>query len=449
MFDALVHALKSLIKRILPPGILPSYHKILAVLAAAWYGSPSRKMIVIGVTGTKGKTTTVHMLADILRETGAKVGFTTGVAFRVADQVWPNMLKMTMPGRFMLQRLLRQMVDAGCRYAIVETTSEGISQHRHAGISYDVVAMTNMSPEHIESHGSYEQYRAAKGKLFASLVTRGEKRIQGKDIPTVKVLNADDHERGFFEQFFSDHTWYFGMQQFSSDAHLVIAKNVTINGQGSEFDVDGHHICLPRIGRFNAMNALAAIATARALDIPWEAIIRTLAHAHLPEGRLEEVPIGKDFRVFVDYAHEPSSLTAAYEAIRLLKPQRLIAVLGSQGGGRDRAKRAELGRIAAEHADIVIVTNEDPYDESPESIIQGVAEGALASITKKVTEGENLFLITDRREAIHKALELAGPGDIVFISGKGGEKVMAIVGGRLVPWEDREVVTSYFVDKSK
>lgn len=448
MFIGSVYALKNLLRRIVPPGFIPSYHRLLATTAAWWYGMPSSRMIVIGVTGTKGKTTTVHLLADILRASGAKVGFTTGVMFRIGEQTWPNVMKMTMPGRFALQRMLRRMADAGCRYAIIETTSEGISQSRHIGIRYDTVVMTNMSPEHIESHGSYAAYRAAKGRLFATLLTRPPKHIADQDIPTVKVLNVDDEEYTFFGQYHADYMYTYGLTTTASQdtTYHLRATDVELTPTGSSFSVQGHPITLSVIGRPNVMNALAALTAARALGISWEYITTALASARLPEGRFEEVPTNKNFKVFVDYAHEPASLAAAYETVKLLHPRRLIAVLGSQGGGRDRAKRPELGHIAATHADLVIVTNEDPYDESPEQIIRDVADGARRS-PRRLVEGESLLLVVDREAAIREAIRRAGDGDIIMITGKGGERVMAVAGGRLLPWDDREIVKKVLVEK--
>lgn len=442
MFAVFVHEIKELVKRVIPLPWLLSYHYALAGLAARRFGYPSRRMIVIGVTGTKGKTTIVHLIAHILRHQGYKVGYTSGLEFSWHDSAAPNMTKMTMPGPFIIQKMLRRMADSGCRYAVIETTSEGISQHRQIGIDYDVAVLSNLTPEHIESHGSFETYRETKGKLFAALAGSYRKAIDAVRIPKISVLNGDDDSLQFFKKYFSEKTIIYGVgNSFPAADEVLRAEQVVLGQLQCRFTVRSVAMTVPFIGAHNVRNALAAVATCFALGVPLNNIQDALQHARLPAGRLEEIATGKGFRVFVDYAHEPASLTAAYEALHLLHPRRIIAVLGAQGGGRDKAKRPVMGALAKQYADIVIITNEDPYDESPLRIIEDVAQGAVRG--GKLTEGNTLLKIIDRREAIYRALSLASPGDIVLISGKGGERLMALAGGKLVPWSDGEVVRGY------
>lgn len=436
---SIIYNVKGLLRAFLPEQIFLIYHRMLAAFGALVYRQPSRKMIVIGVTGTKGKTSVVYLLSDILRLAGEKVGFISGTSFRVANESWPNLLKMTMPGRFKLQKLLRQMVDAGCTYAIVETTSEGIRQHRHRGIEYDIAVLTNLSPEHIESHGSFEKYREAKGKLFASLGGSYHKSLNGKEIPKIKILNRDDEHYNYFTNFFSDSTYFFSTDSSKDDKDVFIAKNIILHGNKSEFVVRETEFTIPLIGKHNVQNALTAIATCNAMGVSLDTIKEALQKTHPAPGRLEEINNSKGFRVFVDYAHEPASLRAAYESVKLLQPRRLISVLGSQGGGRDKSKRPVMGGLAAEYADIVIITNEDPYDEPPQNIIDDVVKGVVMLKSNKFTEGTNLYKIIDRREAITKAISLAQKEDVVFISGKGGEKIMVVKGGKHIPWDDAEI----------
>ncbi len=442
MFDAFRYSLKNLVKKILPPGILPSYHRVLAVLAAAWYGFPSKKMIIIGVTGTKGKTTVVHLIAHILRCHRSKVGYTSGLEFSWHDGSLPNLTKMTMPGPFILQRMMSKMVQSGCAYAVIETTSEGIVQSRHLGIDYDIVALTNLSPEHIESHGSFEAYRAAKGKLLASLATRKKK----SSFPfSVKVLNRDDDSYEFFSQFYSDRTVAVSRDSTRRGTEdMLVAEHVAVTARQISFSISGRQFTLPFTGAHNVSNALIAIAATSVLGMSLSEVSSALASSRLPDGRFQMIHSPRGFTVVVDYAHEPASLRASYEAVRLFKPKRIFAVFGCTGGGRDTWRRPVMGALAAEYADVVIITTDDPYDDRPESIIAEVAAGVRTYGKKKFTEGENLFLITGRRGAIRKALSEARAGDLVMITGKGGEKVMAVRGGKLIPWDDSEIVREAF-----
>lgn len=411
---------------------------ILAHLGAEIYGFPSRKMIVIGVTGTKGKSTTAYLIAKALEAEGHKVGLTTTVMFKIADREWTNDLKQTMPGRFRLQKMLRQMVRAGCTYAVIETSSEGIAQHRHVGIEYDVAIFTNLSPEHIESHGSYEKYRAAKLQLFKELAFGYKKVINGRPVKKIIVANADDKEGPLFLAPLADEKWGYGVhgkwQQVPEDIEVVVGEQSRAGEQGSEFHVNHVLFKLSLLGEFNICNALAAIAVGLSQRIELGHMKYALEQVHGLPGRMEEIKNGKGFRVFVDYAHEPASLEAVYKTIASFSPKKIIAVLGSQGGGRDRAKRPILGSLAGEYADHVIVTNEDPYDEDPQTIIDEVAEGAEKVGKAKVEK------ILDRKDALHKVVTLAQPGDIVIVTGKGGETKMALKNGKLIDWSDAEII---------
>ncbi|MEI6511168.1 MAG: UDP-N-acetylmuramyl-tripeptide synthetase [Candidatus Uhrbacteria bacterium] len=424
--------MKTLIKKIVPSSALSAYHLVLAHAAAFWYGHPSEKLVVIGVTGTNGKSTTTEYVGRILEHAGHKVGWTGTTSFKVASREWTNDRKMTMLGRFATQKLLADMVAAGCEYAVIETSSQGIAQSRHVGINYDVAVFTNLTPEHIESHGGFDNYRHAKGRLFAALSLGRRKGSQKK----VSVVNVDDEHADYFLSFPADEKIGFGLSSGRTDSD-VFATDVALSSTGTTFSVDRETFSISPIGRFNLMNALAAIAACRAVGLSWEKIKAGVASLRPVPGRLESIVAGQPFSVIVDYAPEPAALAALYDALELIEHRRIIHVLGSTGGGRDVARRRILGEMAAKRDGVVIVTNEDPYDDEPMGIVREVAEGAeKAERAKK--QGKDLFLILDRQEAIDKAVELAEPGDLVLLTGKGCEPVMAVAGGRKIPWDDRD-----------
>lgn len=428
--------MKEALRKMVPAPALEAYHYLLARAAAFAYGHPSERLVVVGVTGTNGKSTTTEFIGRMLEHAGHRVGWTGTASFKVADREWANDKKMTMLGRFQTQRLLRDMVRAGCTHAIVETSSQGIAQHRHVGIHFDVAVFTNLTPEHIESHGGFENYKRAKGTLFASL-SKGKRKTDGngRTVEKASIINVDDEHAPYFLSFPADKTYGYGIDSSLGEAEVIpiVATNLSLSASGSSFEIEMRPFFVSPIGKFNVYNGLAAIATCRALGLSWDEIRDAAAHLRPVPGRLEPIDEGQPFAVIVDYAYEPAALAAAYDALGLLARDRVIHVLGSAGGGRDAARRAELGRMAAERDDVVIVTNEDPYDDDPMEIIEEVARGARGG----KREGVDLFLVLDRQEAIDKAMSLARSGDLVLITGKGCEPVMAVARGGKIPWDDR------------
>ena len=392
--------MKDLIKKFIPPFLISWYHFGLAFLGALFYQLPSKKIKVIGVTGTNGKSTVVEMISKILEEAGYQVASLSSIKFKIGEREWQNTLKMTMPGRFKLQRFLRQAVNSKCDFAVLEITSEGIKQYRHKFIDFTAAVLTNLSPEHIEAHGSFEKYRKAKGKLFQAT-------------KNIHVINIDDENREYFLQFPAEKKITYGLNHGD-----INNKNLKLN--------------LKLIGDFNIYNALAAISVGVPQGIDLEICKRALEEIRGIPGRMEEV-ISMPFKVFVDYAFTPNALEKVYQ---ILKPEnsRMICVLGACGGGRDKWKRPVLGKLAAKYCQEVIVTNEDPYDEGPIEIINQVAAGAREMAIK----------ILDRREAIRKSLELAKPNDMVVITGKGCEPWICVKRGKKISWDDREVVREEF-----
>ncbi len=392
--------MKELIKKFIPLFLLNWYHLSLAFLGAVLYRFPSKDLKVIGVTGTNGKTTVVNFITEILQAAGFKVAALSGIKFKVGEKEWENTLKMTMPGRFKIQKFLRQASDSGCRYAILEVTSEGILQHRHRFINFEAAVFTNLSPEHIERHGGFENYKAAKGKLFESA-------------KNIHVINIDDSQADFFLGFSSKKKYTYGLRQ----------------GEVNNEDIK---VSLELLGEFNIYNALAAICVGLSQGVNLEICKIAVEKVKGMPGRMELV-IQEPFKVVVDYAFTPNALEKVYET---LKPEKgkMICVLGACGGGRDKWKRPVLGEIAGKHCDKIIVTNEDPYDEDPADII-----GQVASGTKDRAER-----IADRRKAIRRSLELSKPGDAIVITGKGCEPWIIEAHGRKIPWDDRRVVREEF-----
>lgn len=392
-------------------------------------------MIVIGVTGTSGKSTTCYLLARMFDELGIPVGMASTILFKVKEKEWLNDQKMTMVGRFQLQGLLAKMARAKCRYAIVETTSEGIKQHRHQGIHYDIGVFTNLYQEHIESHGSFENYQAAKQKLFKKIEQDPVKVIGIDAVSKAIVVNGEDAHAEDFLDYDIPAKYVFSAHDVR-DAHaadiFLEARDVRADGKGIQFSVDGETFSMPILGGHNVYNALAAICVGLSQGFSLSDMARALSSVGGIPGRLERIDEGQSFTVIVDYAFEPRAMENLYETVRAIPHKRIIHVLGGTGGGRDRDRRPKIGAIAGEHADEVIVTNEDPYDEDPIDIIRDVASGAESRGKARVE------MILDRGEAIQKAILLAQPEDIVLITGKGSEQAIAVQNGKLIPWDDRE-----------
>ncbi len=430
-------------KRVIPEPLYrllrPVYHFLLAFWGAFIYGFPSRKMTVIGVTGTKGKTTTCYLIAQLLELSGLKTGMATTVLFKIGEKEWVNETKQTMPGRFQLQKLLSQMAKAGCLYAVVETSSEGILQYRHQFIDYDVAVFTNLSPEHIERHGSFENYRDAKMKLFKKVAKKED---------GIGIYNLDDENVAYFLKPAISRQYVYSLKMPDTDGRI---KNLysfsdfkpAAKGRGIKFLFNNEKMEMPLIGEFNAYNAAAAISVVISQSVPISKIKDALTKIKPPAGRFEVINKGQNFTVVIDYAHEPMSLEAAYKAVIKSKiknkDSRLICLLGAQGGGRDKRKRPEMGKIAAQYCDKIILTNEDPYDEPPENIIEDIAAGVLQNQKSKF-KIKNLFKITDRRKAIRSTLSLAKKNDVVILTGKGGEVWMCLENGEKIPWDEKEIV---------
>ena len=421
----------STLRRHIPLSVFEAYHFFLARLAAFVYRYPSEDLIVIGVTGTNGKTTTSYLIAKALEASGQKVGCTTTAILKIGEKEWLNDTKMTMPGRFFLQRMLRKMVNQGCAYAVIETSSQGLIQSRHIGIAYDVAVFTNLTPEHIEAHGGFEAYKEAKGRLFSYLASLPPKKCRGKRIEKAVVLNADSE----FATFYGQKGKPVSIEWYSQQGRKgLIPDECHLTEKGTDLVVDGAYGCLQLPGSYNVDNALAALTVAKHFGVSVGGALANLCAIKFVPGRFERVELGQPFQVIIDYAPEPESLKQMYGALKLSRRARLIHVLGSCGGGRDVARRPILGQMAAHEADVVIVTNEDPYDDDPNTIMEQVARGAREA--GKI-DGKNLFIIEDRAEAIKRAVSLAESNDTVLMTGKGSELWMCVANGKKLPWSER------------
>jgi UDP-N-acetylmuramoyl-L-alanyl-D-glutamate--2,6-diaminopimelate ligase len=376
------------------------YHYLLALAGAVIYRFPSRQLYIVGVTGTKGKTSVTEMVNTIWEEAGYKTALSSTLRFKLAGDSERNVRKMSMPGRFFLQHFLRQAVQAGCTHAVIEMTSEGAKQFRHKFIALDALIFTNLAPEHIESHGSYEKYREAKLSIARALE-------QSSKPNKVIIANGDDKE-----------------------APKFLAINVPNKISYNLAQAEPYMRQLP--GDFNTYNWLAAISLAKHIGIDESTIRRAVSKFGGIRGRMESV-IKEPFEVVVDYAHTPESLTQAYQA---LGNKKKICVLGSCGGGRDQWKRPIFGEIAAKHCDQIILTNEDPYDEDPQKIINDIAYG--------IKESKKYEAVLDRREAIRQAMRQAKPGEVIIITGKGTDPYIMGPKGSKLPWDDATVVREEF-----
>ncbi|MDD5164330.1 MAG: UDP-N-acetylmuramoyl-L-alanyl-D-glutamate--2,6-diaminopimelate ligase [Patescibacteria group bacterium] len=438
--------LKSILKKIIPKKLFIFYYQSLALLAAFFYNQPSQKMIVIGITGTAGKSTVVNLVGRILEKAGYQCGWATTFNFKVGPKEWINKTKMTMLGRFALQKMLKQMLAAGSKYAIIETSSEGIIQSRHLGINYDVAVFTNLSPEHIESHGGFDKYRQAKQKLFYNL-TKKHKRINGRTIKKVIVANLDDENAEHFLKFPADEKYGYTIKNLESriknleGLKVVKAENICLDSNNSKFQILNSKFIINLAGEFNVYNSLAAICVALSQGVSLEICQKALEEIELMPGRMEKI-ITHPFEVIVDYAHTPESLEQVYKTLQNSKFQipnsKLICVLGAAGGGRDKWKRPKLGELAEKYCDHIIITNEDPYNENPEKIIDEIISGI------KNKNQDKILKIIDRREAIRKALSLAKEKDVVVITGKGCEQCIMGQNNTRFFWDDREVAKEEF-----
>jgi len=437
------------------PTVFSAYHFLWAWLGALRHKNPSEKIFVIGITGTKGKTTTVELLNAILEAAGKQTAILSSLRMKIAGESQKNPTGNSMLGRGAIQKFLRGARRAGCNYALIEVTSQGVIQHRHRFINWNIGVLTNLHPEHIESHGSYEKYRAAKLDFLKYALKKGGKIF----------LNRDDKEFVFFTGELARSTkenpaGQEGMIEYSRTdeklgEHISRAERMRdradTGGGGEETASTAPQFLLRN---FNQENIAVAVAIAKELGIPDRTIEEALANFAGVPGRMEFVTEGP-YTTIVDYAHTPDSLEAAYQAAReqLIAGDeetntpggQLICVLGAAGGGRDTWKRSEFGKIAAHYCDEIILTDEDSYDEKPQAIIDAIATG-VASVPHPRPE---FSVILDRREALAHAIDGMEEGDIVIATGKGSEDWIHLAHGKKMAWNEKAIVQELLVGKKR
>jgi UDP-N-acetylmuramoyl-L-alanyl-D-glutamate--2,6-diaminopimelate ligase len=412
----------------LPPGAawlrVPDTRAGLAELAAAVQGRPARRLLVAGVTGTEGKTTTTHMAAHVLEHAGLPAGYLSTVAHRAAGPDRPNASGMTTMGAPQVQEWLARMVADGARAAVVEATSHALDQDRVGACEFDVAAFTNVFSDHLDYHGSLEAYRQAKARLIDLCAGAAS-----KGIPKTAVLNRDDASYEALAARPIERRLSYGIESAAD----VRATGVEPAGTGTAFRVHVGGVSVPvrlrMAGRFNVSNALCAAASCLALGLTLDQVAAGLSDFSGVRGRLEPVDLGQPFRVYVDFADSPLSLDNMLSAMRAGTEGRLMVVFGATG--RSDHGREGMGRAAAQHADFFVITTDDPVGEDPAELARCVEAG----ITGR-ERGRDYEVVLDRREAIRRALAAAGPGDVVVLAGKGHEQTMLLAGGP-VAWDDR------------
>jgi UDP-N-acetylmuramyl-tripeptide synthetase len=429
------------------PGLnkmVPYYHLGWSLAGAIKHQNPSHDMRVIGITGTKGKSSVAFILSDILGFLGYKVASISSIGTKINGKERPNNFKMTMPGKGYIQDFLSEARKEGCQYAIIEVTSQGILQNRHRFINFDAGIFTNLQREHIEAHGSMENYRAEKVKFFKELSASARKKDKesGQNIKKRFVINIDDKNFEYFSRFTVEEKIGYSLKKENVEkldfTKIYIPKEVSYK-DGISFVLEGQKFTSKLRGEFNIYNILAAVSFCLAEGLEAKKISEAISKTEEITGRMEFIKAGQKFDVIVDYAHTPDSLKALYEAAKDITKDngRLVCLLGAAGGGRDKWKRPEMAAIAEKYCDVVCLSNEDPYEEDPGSILDEMEKGMTEEFKK---DKQRFFRILDRTEAIEKMISLAKEKDTVVFSGKGSEKFIMEKENK-VPWNEKETIT--------
>lgn len=399
----------------------------LAPLSSAFYGHPSHELMMIGLTGTDGKTTTSYLVRQILQAALIQTGLIGTIGIDIGDGTSHQLPHQTTPESSLVHGYLREMVSHGTKAAVVEATSHGLAMHRLDGTRFTIAGVTNITHEHLEYHKTIENYRRAKAMLIERVASVGG----------VVALNADDEGARSMERYAAGArvVWYSLLDRTAD----LFGKNVVVDDNGSRFQLvaggDEYCVSLPMLGEFNVYNALCAVGVTWAADVEMEMIVRALSEATGVPGRMNRIVQGQPFNVVVDYAHTPESLKKILQLLKRLHEGRRVIVVSGSAGERDPIKRPLQGAVTADYADISIVTSEDPRNEDPEAINNDIAAGARQ---QGAVDNESLYVITDRRKAIRLAFSLAKPGDCVLLAGKGHETSM-IWGFEHRPWNEAAI----------
>lgn len=405
----------------------PLYHWLLAFSGNLVYRFPGRKMIVIGVTGTNGKSTTVELINSVLKENGVKSGMLSTVAIEIAGKRQDNTTNRTTLGRWQTPRYLREMLQAGCTHVVIEVASEGLIMHRVWGIPFDIAVYTNLSPEHLNTHKTMENYRNAKGLLFAGLA-----KSKRKGVPKTIIANADDAEFKYFHGFAADKKISYGIAKGE-----VWANNISL-GEKTQYELidddKKYKVESPLPAKFNIYNELAAYCVGKALGFDPTKTIAAIESVKQIAGRMQEIPNKRGLKIFIDYAVTPDAFELLFTELRRISKGRIISVFGATGD-RDKDKRPKLGVVAGKMTNYTILTDEESYSENPAIIVDSIAEG-LETVRKG-----NYEIILNRREAIKRALEIAESGDTVVVTGMGHQKYRNMGGDKKIEWDEAKVIT--------
>lgn len=414
--------------------------RALAYISAAFYGFPARKLTVIGVTGTDGKTTTSNLIYQILQTAGLQTGMISTVNALIGDRVLDTGFHVTTPEAPDVQRYLAEMVDEGLSHVVIEATSHGLDQQRVAGCEFDLAVATNVTHEHLDYHGTYENYLQAKGKLFTSLADTAPK---GNGIPVTAVLNKDDSSFDYLSALIRNlgvgiKIISYGIQTAAD----LFAEDIEIKTDGLRFTAvsagERMDINSTLSGKYNVSNCLAAVsATVMGIELDARFAVQGVASMKSIPGRMEAINLGQDFLAIVDFAHTPNALSNALQTARQLTQGKVIVIFGS-AGLRDREKRRLMAEVSAKLADVTVLTAEDPRTEPLDGILEEMAAGIISAGGK---EGGNFWRIPDRGNAIKFAVKMANPGDVVLACGKGHEQSMCF-GDIEYPWDDRTAMTA-------
>ena len=410
-----------------PVAVVADARAALADLAAEFFDHPTRKLKLVGVTGTDGKTTTVHLVSDVLEAAGLRTGFATTVDFKLPDHVWQNETRQSTQEAVEVQEFFAELLVAGGTWGVLEATSHALALRKLRGVEIDIAVFTNLSPEHLDFHGTLQKYLDAKGDLFAMLPDSAD-----KGVPKTAVLNADDsHWRYLADRAGTAQLMTYGIDALADVQGTVLAADASGSKVRIATKTATVELQLPLVGRFNVQNALAAAAAGLAAGATLQQARDALSRARAVRGRMERVECGQPFSVIVDYAHTPESLDKVLGLLRPLTKGKLIAVFGS-AGERDRAKRPALAEIAAKHADLFVITQEDPRLEEPAKILDEIEAGAIGVGKRR---GTDYLVIDDRRQAVGEAIRRAAAQDTVVLAGKGHEGSI-IVGEEKRPYDE-------------
>lgn len=410
-----------------PVIIVPDTRRALAFVADRFYDSPTRALRLIGVTGTNGKTTITHLIAEMLEQCGYRTGRMGTINMQIGDIETP--LANTTPESLELQKGFRQMVDAGCSHAVIEASSHAIHMGRVRGCNFGTVVFSNLTQDHLDYHGTMANYKQAKGLLFAQLGNR----YDPEDLKFA-ILNADDPAYETYRTYTPAQVLTYGIHNRQAD---IKAKNIVLTPQGTSFTVEylqeEENIEVRLLGQFNVYNVLGAIGAGLVEGLTLKDMKNSLLHVDGVPGRMEAVDAGQDFSVIVDYAHTPDSLENALATIKQFAQGKIFCIVGC-GGDRDRTKRPLMAHIASRYADVSVLTSDNPRSEDPEKIILDMKEGLISN---EVPQNKYQTFV-ERREAIHWAIQQAAPDDVILIAGKGHETYQEIK-GRKYHFNDKQV----------